>query len=188
VSETSPQTDTDVKQGSSKIGIIIVAVLMAAFVGFILFQPQAISLSEGMPAPDFTLTDNNGKTWKLSSLEGSVVVINFWASWCPPCKEEMPFLHNLYRQTSDVPNFVILPILYKDDMQKAMAYLNGEGFADLPVLSDPDMSAAKAFGVTGVPETYIIDKKGILRNKIIGGFKFDSSDAINIYKTLLSEE
>lgn len=188
MSETSPQTDTDVKPGPRKIGPIIVAVLLAAFVGFILLAPQDKPFSEGMAAPDFTLTDNTGKTWKLSSLKGSVVVINFWASWCPPCKEEMPFLHNLYKQTGDVSNFVIAPILYNDDMQKAMAYLNSEGFGDLPVLYDPTSSTAQDFGITGVPETYIIDKKGILRKKVIGGFRFDSPDAIQLYNSLLTEE
>ncbi|OGR05561.1 MAG: hypothetical protein A2511_00740 [Deltaproteobacteria bacterium RIFOXYD12_FULL_50_9] len=129
----------------------------------------------GKLAPDFTLMDRKGKTWNLSELKGQVVFVNFWATWCPPCREEMPSMERLYR---------LLPT----DKFKMLAILNGDepAFADkiavklgvtFPILVDPDNKAGLAYGLTGVPETYIIDKQGVLREKFLGPVEWDSPDA-----------
>lgn len=149
-------------------------------------RPQK-ALEEGQPAPMFTLKDLDGKTVNISDFKGSVVLINFWATWCPPCRGEMPSLQKLYAIMMDDPKFVMLGVLYKDDPVTAQKFAKETGIA-FPILIDENYGASSLYGVTGVPETYIIDKKGILRKKIIGPDEFDTPDAIAFFKGLLAEK
>ncbi len=127
------------------------------------------------PAPKFTLQDTEGKQVELAALEGKVVFINFWATWCPPCREEMPSILRLNRKMAGKP-FVLVTILMNDDPANAKAFYHAIG-GSLPTLLDPDAAVANAYGITGVPETFIIDKKGIFRKKVIGGWTWDSAEA-----------
>ena len=140
----------------------------------------------GLNAPGFSLNDPSGKTYTLSELKGSVVFINFWATWCPPCIEEIPSIQNLYNGFKDKKEFRMVTILYKDDYEKAMAYLKQNNYA-LPVLMDREGKSAKAYGVTGVPETYIVDKQGVLREKVIGPADWNSSQADSLISNLLKQ-
>ena len=135
--------------------------------------PKAATVGE--TAPDFSLVDRQGKTWKLSELKGQVVFINFWASWCPPCRDEMPSMQKLY---STVPeeSFKMLSILYKDQPE-AGDELASAFKLTFPVLIDPGDKTAQAYGLTGVPETFIVDKGGVLREKYIGPRVWDSPQA-----------
>jgi len=117
--------------------------------------------------PDITLVDAQGANLKLSSLRGYVVLINFWATWCTTCKAEKPHLQRLYNVMRSNPRFKLLTVLYNDTMQKALAFNKELGY-DMPTYADPGGQAAKALGLKGVPESYIIDKKGVLRHHIIG--------------------
>lgn len=132
--------------------------------------PQVAEI--GKPAPDFTLVDTKGKTWSLAELKGKVVFVNFWATWCPPCRAEMPSMQRVYNFIPD-DRFVMLAILSNDDpvLADAMATKIGTTF---PILIDPENKTAKAYGLTGVPETYIVDKQGVLREKFIGAVHWDS--------------
>ncbi|MFC1549616.1 TlpA family protein disulfide reductase [Nitrospirota bacterium] len=138
------------------------------------------------PAPAFDLVDTGGKSWRLSGLKGKVVLINFWATWCPSCVQEMPSIHNLNVLASGADNFQILTVLFQDSPEKAREYFMEEGFA-MPILSDRDGIAARKYGLTGVPETFIIDKKGILRSKYIGPRNFDTPDMVQFLNRLLEE-
>lgn len=176
---------------------IIILAIVAVFVGFILFYPEGQKapqqgtitggLAENIPAPDITVFDAKGAQTKLSSLKGKVVVVNFWATWCPPCQKELPSLNALAKKHMAREDFIILPILYKDELQAGVSYLNDKGIALSPYKDSPDMDAAMAYGVTGVPETYIIDKKGVLRKKIIGPAEFDTEAALGFFDKLLAE-
>ncbi len=105
----------------------------------------------GKPAPDFTLEDMNGKTWHLADLKGKVVFVNFWATWCPPCRGEMPSLENLY-QSMPADRFQMLTILSNDKPEEAAHFTKLIHFT-APVLLDPDHQGYRAYGLTGVPET-----------------------------------
>jgi peroxiredoxin len=124
------------------------------------------------PAPDFSLVDLNGKTWTLSELKGQVVFVNFWATWCPPCREEMPSMQRLY---SSLPKdkFKMLAILNKDKPEMAKIFAAKRGIT-IPILNDQDDNVGQKYGLTGLPETFIIDKTGVLRKKFIGPAKWDS--------------
>lgn len=119
-------------------------------------------------------------------MKGSVILINFWATWCTSCIEEMPSLERLFRNFSGNSQFKILTILYKDDALRATGFMKQNGYT-LPVYLNPDESAAKNFGITGVPETFIIDKKGILRDKVIGPAEWDSSNSVHVFQSLMNE-
>lgn len=132
----------------------------------------------GQPAPDFTLLDTKGQTWTLSDLKGKVVFINFWATWCPPCIEEMPAMQKVH---AFMPRdrFIMLTILNNDQPALADSFLARIG-ATFPVLIDPQNQTASQYGLTGVPETYIIDKQGVLREKFIGGVRWDAPEAMQM--------
>jgi DsbE subfamily thiol:disulfide oxidoreductase len=171
--------------------VILIAVFIVA-IAIILFSvkreetPKTQAVVVGLNAPEFSLSDPSGKTYTLSELKGSVVFINFWATWCPPCIEEMPSIQNLYNGFKDRKEFRMVTILYKDDYEKAMAYMKQNNYA-LPVLIDREGKSAKAYGVTGVPETYIVDKQGVLRQKVIGPADWNSTEADSLISNLLKQ-
>ena len=145
--------------------------------------PQVATV--GQPAPDFTLVDTKGTTWQLSQLKGKVVFVNFWATWCPPCREELPSMQKVHAFMPE-DRFLMLSILSNDQLSLADAMLAKIG-ATFPILIDPNNKAAQAYGVTGVPETYIIDKQGILREKFIGAVQWDSPQALQMLTQYASQ-
>ncbi len=120
----------------------------------------------GKPAPDFVLQDFTGKTWMLSSLKGKVVFVNFWATWCKPCRDEMPSMEELNRDMKGRP-FQMLSIVFNDDPDMAHSFARQQG-ATFPVLANPGPELTEAYMINGVPETFLIDAGGILRYKFIG--------------------
>jgi peroxiredoxin len=114
----------------------------------------------GKPAPDFVLQDVSGKSWKLSDQKGKVIFLNFWATWCKPCRDEMPSMVSLDRAMAD-KQFQMLTIVFNDDHKVADNFARQLG-ATFPVLSNPSPELNEAYMITGVPETFIIDADGIL--------------------------
>ena len=127
-----------------------------------------------------------GRKLMLSDLKDKVLFVNFWASWCPPCREEMPSIDSLFKAMNGNGKFQMITILYKDPYQDGIGYMKQSGFT-FPVYSDSDGITSTNFGVTGVPETYIIDKKGKLRKRVIGPAEWDSPEAKNFINSLLNE-
>jgi thiol-disulfide isomerase/thioredoxin len=140
----------------------------------------------GRTTQDFELIDINKNRMTLAGMEGSVVFINFWATWCESCVDEMPSIERLSRHFAGNPSFKIVTILYKDDLNAALSFMKESGHT-FPVYLNPDESAAKMFGITGIPETFIIDKKGILRDKVIGPAEWDSPNTLHAFQTLINE-
>lgn len=117
-------------------------------------------------APDFTLTNFEGETLTLSELRGQVVVINFWASWCPPCREEAAYLEKIWRKYKD-QGVVFIGVDYLDTEAEALAYI--EEF-DITYFNGPDLGTriSQAYNIQGVPETFFVTKSGELREPHIG--------------------
>ena len=142
----------------------LVVVLMLSF----RFDPRDIRpVTLNKPAAAFTAEKLDGTgTLSLSDYAGKVVVLNFWASWCPPCKEENPALLRVWERyrTSDV---VIIGIVYEDTIEKARAYVDANGVT-WPTVQDPSGRIAFAYGVRAPPETYFIGTDGILAYLRIG--------------------
>ncbi len=141
----------------------------------------------GLPAPNLEVADAaTGRTLSSSDFKGRVLFINFWATWCQPCREEMPSIEGLFKHFMDNKDFVMLTVLFRDDPQTGINYLRQNRF-NFPLMLDMGGQAARAYGLTGVPETYIVDKKGILREKIIGPYQWDSPEALELISRLLKE-
>jgi peroxiredoxin len=117
----------------------------------------------GTAAPDFTVTDSD-HTIRLAHYRGKVVVLNFWASWCAPCLEEFPSLIQMQRQ---MPQVVVLAVSFNDEEAAYHTYI-AENHIDLLTAFDATQKSNLAYGTKRPPETYIIDKKGIIRRKFIG--------------------
>ncbi|MFP5350878.1 MAG: TlpA disulfide reductase family protein [Gammaproteobacteria bacterium] len=115
----------------------------------------------GSAAPDFTLKSDSGRNLKLSELRGEVVMINFWATWCAPCREEMPLLNQLYEQYRKV-GFTLLAINVDDDPAKARTMARKLGVS-FPVLFDTDKRVSKLYDVAAMPSTLLIDRDGRVR-------------------------
>jgi peroxiredoxin len=166
---------------------IAIAVLVVGFIIFVLFVPSGKGpvkpFVEGDQAPEFSLLDTEGRSWRLADLRGSVVLINFWATWCPPCRTEMPSLSRLFKDSMEREDLVVLTVLYQDDPEKAKAYFKDEGFS-MPIILDPSGEMARDYGLTGVPETFVIDKEGKLKKHIVGPTEFDSRNARHYLESL----
>jgi len=134
--------------------------------------------SVGQQAPDFTLVDRKGKTWTLSELKGQVVFINFWASWCAPCREEMPSMQKLYTTLSK-DNFKMLAIISKDNPKAADSFVSKHKLT-MPVLNDESNKVSTIYGLAGLPETFIVDKQGVIREKFIGPANWSSPEYIQM--------
>ncbi len=128
----------------------------------------------------------SGRGVTPEELQGKVVFLNIWASWCQPCKEEMPSIEALYRGMSYADGFRMITVLYKDTPEPALSYMKSMGYT-FPVYTDPEGTTARDYGVTGVPETYIIDKKGVLAKRVIGGMDWSSPEAKDFLQTLLKQ-
>ncbi len=142
--------------------LIPVVVLFAVSFGN---DPRKVPfLLEGQSAPKFDLVGMDGEPVKLSDYAGRKVVINFWSTWCEPCKQEHDVLQ---RGPQRFPDVVFLGVVYQDEEAKVRAYLARNG-STYPHLLDPDGRMAVQYGVAGVPETYFIDEAGTIAHKQIG--------------------
>lgn len=179
-------------------GAILIAVLLCAVAVFIFLKVKQEQGRPSMPdmapegrqaesaAPDISLTDASGKVYKLSDLKGSVVFINFWATWCQPCREEAPSIQSLHERFKNEKKFRMLTVLYKDDYQRSLDFMKNNKYG-FPVLEDPGGKTALSYGVTGVPETYIVSKGGILKERVIGPADWNSPEAISLIANLIKE-
>jgi cytochrome c biogenesis protein CcmG/thiol:disulfide interchange protein DsbE len=124
---------------------------------------------EGFLAPDFTLEDLEGATITLSNLRGTAVVLNLWASWCPPCQAEMPALQEIYENNRD-RGLEILAVntTYQDRETDARAFVQEMGLS-FPVLLERTGDMAKAYQLRAMPSTFFIDREGVIRKVILGG-------------------
>lgn len=167
------------------IPLVLLLVIIVAF--FSVRSRRSVKVAEiGSAVQNFEVTDINNNKISLSDLKGSVLFVNFWATWCGSCVEELPNVQRLFRSLSGNSSFKMITILYKDNGQRALGYMQQNGYT-FPVYLNPDDSAAKIFGITGVPETFIIDKKGILRDKVLGPAEWDSPQAISSFQALTKE-
>lgn len=156
--------------------IIIIAIGVAALFMIPDKKEYREVAAVGKPAPEFAYPDSEGNVWKMSDLRGKVVFINFWATWCTTCKSEMPHKESLYQKMQGKP-FQMLGMLFRDDPVNLVDYFKKQQVSP-PTLISPDNEAAKLYGITGVPETFIIDKEGIVREKLVGPRVWDSPDNI----------
>jgi cytochrome c biogenesis protein CcmG/thiol:disulfide interchange protein DsbE len=144
---------------------VLGVVALLGLVGWGMVRAQAGPKSSGL-APDFTIHTFDGESVTLSELRGQVVVINFWASWCPPCRDEAPYLERTWREYQD-QGVVFIGVDYVDTEPEALAYI--EEF-DITYPNGPDLRTeiSQAYQIQGVPETFFVGVDGTLRGAKIG--------------------
>ena len=127
------------------------------------------------PAPTFELPDINGKKVSLTDFKGKVVLINFWATWCGPCKAEMPSLNSLY-STFKNDGFVVLAVSIDTSEKPVKSFVSEKGIA-FPVLMDPEKEVYfDDYAVFAMPTSFLIDRKGMIAEKFIGERVWDSQE------------
>ena len=135
----------------------------------------------GSNAPDFTVQDDERKV-ALDQLRGKIVVLNFWATWCPPCVEEMPSLMNLQQRLKD-KGVTVLAVSVDVDENAYRRFLKDHGINFLTV-RDPDHKSSDLYGTFKFPETYIIDRDGKMRRKFIGEVDWNQPEVVEFLSKL----
>ena len=141
----------------------------------------------GSKVPDVKVVRSDGKYVSLASFKGKVVLINFWATWCPPCVREMPELNKLYKKFKK-DGLVILPIANpRDSVERVKAFFKYVGI-DFPYYVDENFTATRLFGVRALPTTFVVDRKGVVRQVFIGMRPWMSPQFVDYFKSLLKEK
>jgi peroxiredoxin len=133
--------------------VFVVSVLVASF---------AYAATISGPAPNFTLQSRDGKSVSLADLKGQVVMVNFWATWCGPCRQEMPHLEALYERYNSL-GFTLLGVNVEDNPEGAKKWLEENGPVTFPVLLDPKNQVSKLYKVTAMPSTVLVARDGTMR-------------------------
>jgi len=121
----------------------------------------------GRPAPDFTLSASDGRTFTLSELRGQVIILNFWATWCPPCRAEMPALQEMYEARKD-DGVIVLAIDQNEDAGLVDAFAL-EFNLTFPLLLDPGYTVSDRYRINLLPTTFFIGRDGVIRDVVFGG-------------------
>jgi peroxiredoxin len=158
---------------------------IAAVTAALLLSLPALTGSGDSPAPQFTLAARGGRNVSLAQYHGQVVMLNFWASWCGPCRQEMPLLESIYKKYNRF-GFTLLGVNVEPDSKAADEWLK-ETPVSFPILYDRDSKVSKLYEVAGMPSTVIIDRSGKLR-MLHRGFKpGDENEYLDSIRALMRE-
>ncbi len=151
---------------------VLAAVLLLPLSAGAASLPQTLTAVEDRPpAPDFSLQDIDGNVYRLSELRGQPVIINFWATWCPPCREEMPSMQRAWEQLQK-QGVMMLAINVGESADTVFQFLANYP-VEFPLLLDADSDVATGWPVRGLPSTYVVDPEGRIVYSAIGGREWD---------------
>jgi len=174
----------DPMKAHGRVALLLIVVVALAFSYAHLQPPRGSGLAAGAQAPPFALPVRGGGSLDLASLAGKVVVVNFWATWCPPCVAEMPSLDRLHRTLSD-EGLVVLAVSVDEDESALAAFVETAGLT-LKVLGDPGGAVSSSvFRVTGYPETLVIGRDGVIVEAYRGPADWDTPEALDHFRRLL---
>jgi len=160
-------------------------VIAASVAALSLSLPALAGSSSGGPAPAFTLASRAGQDVSLAQYKGNVVMINFWASWCGPCRQEMPLLETIYKKYNKM-GFTMLGVNVEPDSNAANDWLKATPVS-FPILYDRDSKVSKLYDVAGMPSTVIIDRSGKVRVLHRGYKPGDENEYLDSIRTLIRE-
>jgi len=174
-----------------RLFLLVLVVALAA--GAYLYKEQtpgspagspAAALEEGATAPDFSLRNLQNREVRLSDLRGKIVLVNFWATWCPPCVEEIPSMDRLYGLMKG-KDFEMLAINVEGNGRATVPNFLKTHKASFPILFDEQAKVQDLYGVHRFPETFILDRDGRVLDKIIGGRTWDDPTIVDYLNFLL---
>lgn len=148
--------------------------------------PNLQPMKENAPTPPFSLATSEGRNISLKDLMGKTVFLNFWATWCEPCREEMPAMEKLYQEHKN-QNFIVLAVNVKDRKQEALAFAR-ELKLTYPIAFDPNAEVATLYGAWGLPTTYLIGPKGEGLARGWGPADWYGPASRKLFKELLEEK
>jgi thiol-disulfide isomerase/thioredoxin len=163
----------------------IAALLAPLTAAMVLALPASGASSASGPAPQFTLDSRGGSKISLAQYKGQVVMLNFWASWCGPCRQEMPLLENIYKKYNKM-GFTLIGVNVEPDPKAAEGFLQ-QTPVSFPVIYDKDSTVSKAYDVAGMPSTVIIDRKGNIRVLHRGYKPGDENEYLDSIRNLVRE-
>lgn len=137
-------------------------------------QQLKVGLEKGNLAPDFELQSLDGKTIKLSSLRGKKVIVNFWATWCPPCRQEMPEMEEFYSKHKNEGVEILAVNLTQAEKSRADVpeFIEEYGIS-FPILMDEKGKTGQLYNVSSIPATFIIDTQGVIQQEIVGPMTYN---------------
>lgn len=172
--------------------VVLLAVLLGA--GW-LVRDRFLPVDVGTRAPNFIATDLQGRPVSLEELKGQVVLLNVWATWCGPCRDEMPSMQRLHRELGPRGLKIVAVSI---DAAPGAADRSGNRGGDIsqfardlgltfPIWHDPSGAVARTYRTTGVPESWVIDRNGVIQKKVIGATEWDSGSHPELIRRLLAE-
>ncbi len=139
-------------------------------------------ITGSVPAPDFELQDTNGKTHRLSDYRGRPVIINFWTTWCPPCREELPSMNRAWKQL-EKEDIAMLAINMGEDEDTIFVF-SADYPTDFPILMDQSGDVIASWPVKGLPTTYVIAPDGTIAYRAIGSREWDDKKLLDAVRAL----
>jgi peroxiredoxin len=167
----------------SAVGLIFLRLTLSDTASSTGTEPAA-TIAAGRVAPDFKLTGLDGKPGSLAELRGKVVFLNLWATWCPPCREEMPSIQTLHQHFEKAPDFVVLTVSEDSNPSQVGAYIKQHNF-DFRVLLDPGNTVGEAYDVSGLPESFVIGRDGRIVAHHVGPYDWANQDIREALEDLL---
>ena len=182
----------ETKRGSAKqiVFLAVIFLCVALFAaGYILKGRKGTGgkkiITQGDRAPEFRLPAPDGRQVSLAELRGKVVMVHFWATWCPPCVEELPTLAKLQQDLTGA-DFAMLAVSVDEGGGEAVTAFLRKNRLSVPVLLNPDRSIANLYGTFKFPETYLVDREGIVRYKVIGSRDWSDPAALQLLKEMMA--
>lgn len=177
------------------VGLVIVLLVVGAFIvnqkgaeepekevavheGEPIQPDRDVKVQEGFAAPDFELETLEGERYRLYENNGKPTLVNFWASWCPPCKVEMPHLQKAYEEYGDRVNFLMVDLAFNDDVEAMSQYIEENGYTFPVPLDETGEVAMDQYQAIAIPTTVIVDEEGIITHHIRGAMSEQQIQAI----------
>ena len=169
-----------------RAGPWLIATVVAGAVLFALLTGGGVPdpVGRGSQAPGFALPDLAGRTVSLGEQRGKVVLVNFWATWCAPCEAEMPAMQNLYRQLAG-KGFTLLAVSVDEEAEKVAPFRDRLQL-DFPILLDPTQEVAGLYQTYRFPESFLVDRDGVIVERYIGEKPWDSEAYVERVERLLT--
>jgi len=166
---------------------VVVAALLLGLTGVLLYRVvpyfQIHRVEIGDAAPGFNLTTDDGSGFRLEDYRGKLVLLNFWATWCAPCVEEMPSLNNIHQRFQD-NGLVVLGVSVDEDREAYQQFLTRAGVA-FPTVREPERSISSRYGTMKYPETYLVNREGIVIRKYVGAENWERPEIVNYLSSIL---